>query len=188
MGSEYQFHRDMLEVFTSVRDLHTNYLLPEPFAEKVAFLPFDIEEYTEDGRPQYLASHFVQGFSHRYFKRGVKIITWNGVPIRRAVEVSANEHAGSNLAARYARGIEGLTLRPLQGSLPPDALWVDIGYEDLDGVSRTMQQEWLVTPLVADPSRVDADAISKNAACLGTDIQADIFAAGQKKCCLPRKL
>ncbi|MEM7024221.1 MAG: peptidase S41, partial [Pseudomonadota bacterium] len=102
--SEFQFHRDMLEVFTSVRDLHTNYMLPTPFADKVAFLPFDIEEFFENGKPRYIATHFVQGFSHTHFKQGVEITTWNGVPIQRAIEVSADEHAGSNAAARHARG------------------------------------------------------------------------------------
>ena len=28
VGSEFEFHSEMVEVFTSVRDLHTNYLLP----------------------------------------------------------------------------------------------------------------------------------------------------------------
>jgi hypothetical protein len=175
MTSEYSFHRDMIEVFTSVRDLHTNYLLPAPFADKVAFLPFDIEEYFEDGEPRYIASHFVQGFSHRHFKHGVEITTWNGVPIRRAVEVSAHEHAGSNLAARHARGVDGLTLRALRRALPPDALWVIIGYIDLDGVEHELKQEWIVTPSLPAPGGVDADALTGNAASLGVDIEADIL-------------
>ena len=98
MDSEFKFHRDMVGVFTSVRDLHTNYLLPAPFADKVAFLPFDVEEYFDNGEPHYIATHFVQGFSHTHFKQGVEITTWNGVPIRRAIDVSADQHAGSNSA------------------------------------------------------------------------------------------
>jgi len=174
MDSEYSFHRDMIEVFTSVRDLHTNYMLPAPFADKVAFLPFDIEEYFEDGKPRYIASHFVQGFSHKHFKHGVEITTWNGVPIGRAIEVSAHQHAGSNLAARHARGVDGLTIRALRRALPPDALWVIIGYTDLDGVEHELKQEWIVTPSLPDRSGVDADAANGNAASLGIDIEADI--------------
>ena len=59
MGSEFVFHREMIEIFTSLRDLHTNYMLPEPFAGRVAFLPFDVERYIDDdGAARYLASHF----------------------------------------------------------------------------------------------------------------------------------
>lgn len=180
MGSEFQFHRDMIKVFTSVRDLHTNYLLPAPFADKVAFLPFDVEEYFDNKDPHYIASHFVQGFSHPHFKRGVEITTWNGVPIRRAISVSADQHAGSNSAARHARGVDGLTLRALRRTLPPDAMWVTIGYIDLNGVEREMKQDWLVTPLLPDVSGVDADSATANAAALGSDIEADINQRARK--------
>lgn len=40
---EWLFHAELSEIFHSVRDLHTNYLLPSPFAGKVAFLPFLVE-------------------------------------------------------------------------------------------------------------------------------------------------
>ncbi len=180
MASEFQFHRDMIEVFTSVRDLHTNYMLPAPFADKVAFLPFDIEEYFEGANPRYIATHFVQGFSHAHFKQGVEITAWNGVPIRRAVEVSADQHAGSNAAARHARGVDGLTVRALRRALPPDAMWVIIGYTDLNGVEREIRQDWLVSPMLPDTGGVDADSANANAACLGIDIEADIKQRARK--------
>ncbi|MEO0770680.1 MAG: S41 family peptidase [Cyanobacteria bacterium J06649_4] len=180
MGNEFQFHRDMIEVFTSVRDLHTNYLLPAPFANKIAFLPFDIEECFVKGEPQYIASHFVQGFTHEYFKRGVTITTWNGVPIERAIEISANYHAGSNASARHAQGIDGLTIRGLRRSLPPDAMWVIVGYVDLDGTEREYKQPWIVTALTPSTGEVDANEVSLNAASLGTDLQADIIQQARK--------
>ncbi len=186
MGGEFVFHRDMIEVFTSVRDLHTNYLLPAPFADKIAFLPFDIEEYFDGTTPRYIASHFVQGFSHAHFKQGVEITTWNGVPIRRAIEVSADEHAGSNLAARHARGVDGLTLRALRRSLPPDAMWVIVGYIDAEGKEREMQQDWLVSPLLPDSGGVDANMATLNAASLGLDIDADIKQRARKMLFAPR--
>jgi hypothetical protein len=186
MDSEFQFHRDMIEVFTSVRDLHTNYLLPVPFNDKVAFLPFDVEEFFENGEPHYIATHFVSGFSHTHFKPGVEITTWNGVPIRRATDVTADLHAGSNSAARHARGVDGLTLRALRRALPPDAIWVIIGYIDLNGVEREMKQDWIVTPLLPDTGGVDADSANTNAACLGIDIEADIIQRARKMLFAPK--
>ncbi|MEL6161253.1 MAG: S41 family peptidase [Cyanobacteria bacterium J06623_5] len=176
MGSEFQFHRDMIEVFTSIRDLHTNYLLPMPFADKAAFMPFDVEEcFDNSGKPHYIASHFVPGFTHEHFKQGVTITTWNGVPIRRAIEISADQHAGSNLSARHAQGIDGLTVRPLRRSLPPDAMWVIVGYTDLEGVERELKQAWIVTSLSRNTGSVDANAATEHAACLGLDLQADLI-------------
>ncbi len=174
MGSEFQFHRDMIEVFTSVRDLHTNYLLPAPFSDKIAFLPFDIEEYSKGGNAHYIATHIMPGFSHAHFKEGVEITKLNAVPISRAIKISSMQHAGSNAAAQHARGVDGLTLRALRRSLPPNALWVIIGYTDLSGVEREMKQDWVISPSLPNLAGVDADSISIEAASLGIDIDADI--------------
>jgi C-terminal processing protease CtpA/Prc len=171
--TEFAFHREMLEIFNSVRDLHTNYLLPAPFGDKVAFLPFGVEEYFDDGEPHYIASHFLEGFSHAHFKAGVEITLWNGVPIRRAIDVSAAEHAGSNLAARHARGIDGLTIRPLRLALPPDAHWVVVGYIDRDGNERETKQEWLVSPPLPEFNAVDPNAVTPSATSLGLDLELD---------------
>jgi len=46
IGNEIAFHHEMTDIFTSLRDLHTNYILPIHFAQMVAFLPFQIEACT----------------------------------------------------------------------------------------------------------------------------------------------
>ena len=55
------------DIFTSVRDLHTNYLLPAPFNEMTAFLPFMVEDYVDHGKRRYLVSHVAEGFRHLGF-------------------------------------------------------------------------------------------------------------------------
>ncbi len=186
MGSEFEFHREMINIFNSVRDLHTNYLLPAPFADKVAFLPFDIEECFDNGKPHYIASHLVQGFTHPHFKKGVEITMWNGIPIDRAIAISADKHAGSNLAARHVRGIDGLTIRALRRALPPDEMWVVIGYTDLHGVEREMRQDWIVTPTLPDTGGVDTDSRTTAAASQGIDIEADIVQRTRKMLFAPK--
>ncbi|MFT5097933.1 MAG: hypothetical protein ACI9HY_000039 [Planctomycetaceae bacterium] len=173
--TEYTFHREMLEVFNSVRDLHTNYLLPAPYNKVSAFMPFNIESYFEKKLERYVASHFMQGFSHSHFRPGVEILTWNSVPIGRAVEVSANYHAGSNLPARRARGVDGLTFRSLMSHFPPDEMWVDIGYLDLNGKTREMRQEWLVSEPLPDTDSANLGKLSIAAASQGIEIDADIM-------------
>src|SRR3989442_5719228 len=103
-----QFHKRMLEIFASTRDLHTIYLLPAPFRDQVAFLPFLIEQYFENkGKVEkFMVSRVVEEFLQRtpnsgreadLFEPGVEVLYWNGVPIRRAIEVNGEAQAGSNL-------------------------------------------------------------------------------------------
>lgn len=52
------------------------------------------------------------------------------MPMELAVWRNADKEAGSNPAARYARGLESMTLRYLGSTLPPDEDWVDLVYSD----------------------------------------------------------
>ncbi|MGI9596805.1 MAG: S41 family peptidase [Acidimicrobiales bacterium] len=174
MGPESEFHAEMLRIFASVRDLHTNYLLPAPFASRVAFLPFDAEEYFVDGTRHYQVSHLVPGFTHPTFEEGVELTSWSGVPMDRAVEVNADRFAGSNLAARHARGLQFLTLRPLIQSLPPDENWVEVGYIDLNGQSRSLRHDWMVFDNQNTAGGVDANAMDPGAAALGIDLGLEV--------------
>ena len=120
LPSAASFHAEMSEIFHSLRDLHTNYLLPDPYRGRVAFLPFLVEEFFEDGVARYLVTKVAQGADVGDLGPGVLVTHWNGMPIDRAVEVNAARYAGSNAAARHSRGVESLTIRPLVIHLPPD--------------------------------------------------------------------
>ena len=171
---DLQFHNQMTEIFNSVRDLHTNYLLPSPFRELTAFLPFQVEAYWEKKARKYLVSHVVDGFRHATFKPGVEITHWNGVPIERAVQRIADLHAGSNMDARHARGVTGLTIRPLIRSLPPDEEWIIIRYRTADGKKELeYKQDWLIFPPQGEQGGMDADATSLSATIVGLDLEAD---------------
>ena len=158
LGTEIDFHKEMLEIFTSVRDLHTNYLLPEPFSNYYAILPFLIGSYDRDSQNRiFLVTHvFDEKFKPfipsgfivfpRTFKAGVEITHWNGIPMERAVKIIANINAGSNSEARFARGLEAMTIRPMRLSLPPDEEWVVIGYKTEDGQELEYRQKWLMVP------------------------------------------
>lgn len=173
-----QFHRRLLEIFSSLRDLHTLYLLPAPFRDQIAFLPFLIEQYFErDGKggrvekflisrvlTQVLDTSSATESNEAFFQPGVEVLYWNGVPIRRAIEVNGESQAGSNVEARFARGLDNLTVRPLDTSLPPDEKWVDLTYKTSDGEILTLTAEWLVydsdaQPIVTKTSRKKRAAI-----------------------------
>ncbi len=61
-------------------------------------------------------------------KAGVEVTHWNGTPIHLAVEANAAREAGSNKPAQLAQGLQNMTLRSINMSLPPDEDWVDITY------------------------------------------------------------
>jgi hypothetical protein len=158
MDPEWQFHRDMSATFHAVRDLHTNYLLPEPYAGKVAFLPFRVERcFTTDGRARFLVTKLTQGFTPPAgFAPGAEVTHWNGTPIARAAALNGEQFAGSNPTANFARGLDSLTLRPLLIQLPPDEHWVTVTYLDAAGHTQQLRQPWLVQDVTPVDSETDA--------------------------------
>ena len=168
--SQTSFHSEMTRIFTSTRDLHTNYFLPFPYNDKIAFLPFQIEEYFEGRQTKYLVSRLVTGLVHPTFKREVEVLYWNGVPIEREIELNADRHAGSNIEASHARGLDSLTIRLMRRELPPDEEWVTIGYRSLSGEEHELKQKWLVMPA----NKLDAyfpEPLTKAATSQGIDFE-----------------
>ncbi len=143
-GAEVEFHREMCDIFTSLRDLHTNYLLPIPFQGRTAFLPFLLERYVDDDGEHFVVSKVAASLGHPTFVPEVEVLHWNGSTIRRAVEANARHQAGSNDAASFARGLDAMTIRPLARSLPPEDDWVVVTYRGLDGDEREIRLDWQV--------------------------------------------
>ena len=174
IGSDARFHAELTSIFNSLRDLHTNYLLPAPLNSVVARLPFRVDECTDNGRRSYIVGGVATNFQHPTFKEGVELLYWNGIPIDRAVEIAADRHAGSNMAARHSRGLAGLTQRPLIIAPPPDDQWVIIGYKELDGTIHDIRLDWQVTGLPPSSANADADTSAAIFA-LGLDLETELI-------------
>nr|WP_062341610.1 S41 family peptidase [Herbidospora sakaeratensis] len=166
---EWAFHFELQSIFHSVRDLHTGYQLPRPFADAAAFLPFRIEQAGD----RYVVTQVNAGLLPvgGDLKVGVTVTHWNGMPIGRAADVNGERYAGSNLAARHARGLESLTQRSLAGHLPPDEEWVVVSYVDLDGKPQELRLPWLVLRRTVPPAPVGGDAPR------GVDIEGEQLAS-----------
>jgi Peptidase family S41 len=183
MEAEWLFHRQMSSIFHSVRDLHTNYLLPEPFSGKVAFLPFSIEKCFEGDGELYIVTRVVTGFTAPQFGPGAEVTHWNGTPIARAVALNGAQFAGSNEPANLSRGLESLTLRPLKMQSPPDEDWVTLSYKGLDGSEQELRQQWNITQNL--PPMADLDAVSTTAASMGLDLDSDEKTRAKKLLFMP---
>lgn len=153
---EPEFNAEMLTIFTELRDLHTNYILPDPFRNRTALLPFLIEEFYDGDKRQYMVAHVAEGLRHTWFRPGVIITHWNGLPIHRAVALNAERQMGSNPDARHARGLEAMTIRPLMVTLPPDEEWVTIRYLTKEQAHES-QFKWRVIEPEPSPMGVDPD-------------------------------
>lgn len=175
LASEIAFHHEMTDIFTSLRDLHTNYILPTHLAQMVAFLPFRVEAYFENDKRQYIVAQTVPGFHHQTFVPGVRLTYWNGIPIDRAVEIAASYHAGSNPAARHARGVEGLTRRAMNVSPPPDEEWVVVSYEDKNREPRELRADWTIVGLPPEENGTSPSVATEVAAAFGLDLEGDTF-------------
>jgi C-terminal processing protease CtpA/Prc len=154
------FHRELQRIFDSLRDMHTTYVLPEPYRGRV-FLGFVLERYWEPIGDGQFAQRFIvskpPAQENSVIPVGAEVTHWNGMPIDLAVQRNADSEAGGNPPARFARGLESLTLRNVALSPLPTEDWVHIRYRTDRGTDdRTVH--WMVTP---DPDGELPDAQSE---------------------------
>jgi peptidase S41-like protein len=146
---ETEFHVQMQRIFLGLHDLHTNYILPSRYAG-FAFLGIFLERCVDDGRTSYLVT---KTFDHitgdPQLTAGVEVTHWNGTPIQLAVDANAAREAGSNKAAQLTQGLQNMTLRSINMSLPPDEDWVVVTYK-VDGTTHDTRVPWRVFESAAE--------------------------------------
>ena len=148
--TDAQFHAELLRIFTELRDLHTNYILPRPYQGPFAFLGILLEQHWENGEPRWMVSKVFDALTDdAHLVAGAEMSHWNGSPIALAVARHAELEAGSNPAARMARGLENMTLRTISMSPPPDEDWVDLRYT-VDGSVFETRIPWRVFDSIDD--------------------------------------
>lgn len=168
---ENEFHRQMIGTFMSVQDLHTNYLLPNPYSTATAFVPFMIDEYFDGaGVPHYPVVSMMPQAIQKPFEPGVELTHWNGMPMVNAIELNALDQAGSNPAAHHYQGLVRMTSRPLLQSVPPREDWVTVTFLHKGGVGE-IRYPWYVFQPQPRPNAVPANtAAASGASTLGIDI------------------
>lgn len=127
-----EFHEEILDIFTELRDAHTFYALPEPYKDRAAFLPFLLGSYLDGDVTRFLVTDVIAGFDHPTFAKDAEVTHWNGVPIAVAVQRMADRTPAGNSSARFVRGLARLTMRMLTFSPLPDEEMVFVQYRALD--------------------------------------------------------
>ena len=189
--TDTQFHAELLRIFVELRDLHTNYVLPQPYRGPFAFVGVLLEQYFTDGRPGFLVSKtFPHLTGDPELVAGVEVTHWNGAPIALALARNADREAGSNTGARFARGLESMTLRTLALSPVPDEDWVDLRYL-AGGVAREARLRWLVFETAADLSGPLPDSgpvaglTVPSAHLVGLDLRTEVVRQAKKQLFVP---
>lgn len=177
---EIEIHNELAGTFNTLHDLHTTYRLPLPFAGKTAWLPFLVEAYWEHGHRKYMVSKVVGEAGPDSFVPGVELLYWNGLPLESAVARNAQQYGGGNEAARHARGLNALTIRPLAQGLPPEEEWVTLRYRDLQGEVQEWTQPWLVFEPGRGSHSLTPDMLRATATALGLDGLTDDIQEAKK--------
>jgi peptidase S41-like protein len=158
---DLEFHSELLEAFSDMRDVHTSYRLPPPYSNAIAFLPFFLQTFFDKKKQRRLVVTNVL-FKHASFKPGVEVIQWNGLPVQRAIELLAEHIPGGNPAAKIIRGLMRMTVRSLASTPPPDEEVVFVRYRqpDAGAAERIIELPWYAgTGLGTDLFQVNGTAI-----------------------------
>jgi hypothetical protein len=149
-----EFHVQLADIVTGLRDAHTRYAGPASLSGKVAALPFLVEMIGSADAPTYVVTKVGQGLDDG-FEPGVVLEYWNGVPIDRAVQRHSEQEVGGRPDSLRAWAVQSLTLRSLRYGPPPDEHWVVIGYRTapVDG-SEGEAKEIRISWRIIDPDQV----------------------------------
>lgn len=181
---DHNFHKELLDIFSSLRDLHTRYILPFPYKNRFAFLPFLIEEYyatQEDTEPEYIITTVFNDIVKEESKlaKGLQVLFWNNIPIKRAIALNSENQSGSNKDARMARGLDTLTIRSLATSTPPEEHKVTLTCCDpVQQQQMTIDLEWLVS---YHPPYFDRTEQALNATVVANGFDYDTLSVNQMK-------
>jgi len=159
-----EFHLAVTGIVTGLRDAHTRYVGPSGLRGKVAVLPFLVESYGPDDAPRFIVSKVAKTaeIAETGFAQGVELVSWNFVPMARAVDVYGAQETGGRRDARRARALETLTFRSLDYGPPPDEHEVIIGFK-VGRKCREVRIPWRVVDIPAATLARDSQVALKAA-------------------------
>ena len=160
--TDAEFHAELSLIIVGLRDAHTRYVGPSKLHGHVAVLPFLLEQYGPADTPEFMVTKInSSAVSESSFVPGVKLLSWNGMPMDHALRLHARQETGGRLDSQRSRALESMTNRSLDYGPPPDEDWVVLGYRDeSDGEVRELRLDWRVVY----PGPVDSEVPPGSAA------------------------
>lgn len=122
-----EMEAELYRIFSSQRDLHLNYIFPQPYANFQSSLPFTFKRV--QGRRNFFDVRIdavnVERFAdfapdQRVPEVGDQVVAYNGVPVSEAVDSILEVGQGANRFGGFSRALARLTFRPHLLSLVPE--------------------------------------------------------------------
>ena len=114
--SDADFHKTMTDIFRDLKDLHTIYTLPKPFACYESFLPVFFKQVSVGNGRKVIA---ISDFSARKeildlipkpfnVALGDVVVSYNGIPTDNAIKKAMKESYGANVEAQHRLALDDL--------------------------------------------------------------------------------
>lgn len=122
-----EMEEQIYDIFSSQRDLHLNYIFPQPYASASTFLPLTLTRTR--GRFNFFqvrvdsvnADRFAEfAPDQRVPEIGDRVISYNGLPVNQAVENLLAVGQGANRFGGFSRAVARLTFAPQIVQLLPE--------------------------------------------------------------------
>lgn len=149
--SDESFHKQLSDIFFRLRDLHTLYYLPKPFACYQSFLPFGFKEVTAANGKKVIAvatmrdDEQVLKFMPQPFrlKRGDIVTSCNGLSIEKAIEANMDRSLGANPSAARRKSIENLRFFEHDLDLLPETDSIKFEFQTSEGEKYKLEIPWI---------------------------------------------
>ncbi|MGZ3789689.1 MAG: S41 family peptidase [Bacteriovorax sp.] len=149
--TDLEFHKQLSDIFFRLRDLHSLYYLPKPFACYESFLPFDLKEVkTADGKVVIAVSEVgddeaVLKLLPKPFnvKVGDIITSYDGLSITDAIKAKMPRSLGANPGANKRKSIEALKYFQHNLDFLPENDSVKLEFQNSDGVKYKTELPWI---------------------------------------------
>ena len=160
-----EMEAELYRIFSSQRDLHLNYIFPQPYSSFQSSLPFtfkrvqDRRNFFEVRVDSINAERFAEfAPDQRMPEVGDEVLSYNGVPIRTAANNIVEVGQGANEFGGFSRALARLTFRPHLVSLVPEEDEVTITFQTKKAgrYGRRYERYSITVPWIA---RVPAPAI-----------------------------
>jgi C-terminal processing protease CtpA/Prc len=162
-----EMEAQIYQIFASQRDLHLNYIFPQPYASSRAFLPLNFtrtrgfRNFFEVRVNSVNADQFAEfAPDQRVPEIGDQVISYNGVPVRTAVKNLLTVGQGANRFGGFNRAVARLTFAPQIVQLLPEEDEVTIKFRSAKRSKRGQPRHYSITmPWVTrTPEPVSANA------------------------------
>ncbi len=149
--SDYDFHKQMAEIFFRQRDFHTSYNLPRPYACYRSLIPVSFKEVIDLSGKKVIAVSAVTEKpeilnlmpDNFQIQTGDVVVSYNGLPIRQAMQNVSFRSRGANPAAILRHTTQMLTYVGQGGDVAPLNDEVILVLKDRLGKTYTNTLPWV---------------------------------------------